>query len=138
VSSAQTIATNLNRADDSVTTLGACWDAFDYIGQAADHYAEPDSDLFAAFVFAARAANEGRDSVGHAPSMPPTPVITDGPIALGETEPGAAAGILATLAAQVKAKLSAPTAIPSSPADQAAFSAAARCAVEIADLLASP
>lgn len=114
-------------------TLGACWDAFELIQQVAKKYADPDSDLFYAFLSAMTAACEGRDAVGFAPSMPSGPAIA--PVHPGEVEPDKAADLVARLASQVSGKLAAAAMLPCTPEDRQAFQHAAVAAAEIRDLL---
>jgi hypothetical protein len=135
VSSTQAITNHLNDADGIAAILGACWDAFEYIGHVADKYARPESDPFAAFVFAACAASEGRDAVGRVPSLPARSAIADWTITVDETEPDTAARILAALAAQAKTKLAVAASLSGGPADRRAVLDASRCAAEIVDLL---
>jgi hypothetical protein len=135
VPSTQAITENLNDAEGIAATLDACWHAFEFIGHAADRYAQPESDLFAAFVFAAGAASEGRDAVGRAPSTAALPAIADMPVTRDEPDPVTAASVLAALAAQMETKLAAAASLPGTPADRTACLDGARCATEIADLL---
>lgn len=63
----------LSAADTVAGTLAVGWDIFELVQIVADGCADREPRLFAAFLFAAAAAVEGRDAVGFAPSMPATP-----------------------------------------------------------------
>jgi hypothetical protein len=51
-------------------TLATGWDTFELVEAVAGDYADRAPDTFAAFLFAAASAADGRDTVGFAPSMP--------------------------------------------------------------------
>jgi hypothetical protein len=64
VSSAQTITTNLYRAEGTAVTLGACHDASAFTPNTASVYAEPRSALFHAFMSAVPETCQGWDLIG--------------------------------------------------------------------------
>jgi hypothetical protein len=79
-----------------VDALVVAWDIFDLVQVVANGCADRDPGWFAAFLFAAAAAAEGRDAAGFAPSTPDCPGMPLG-------EPGWGTAGVGEIAAQVAA-----------------------------------
>lgn len=132
----------LERAVGLTAVMDAAYDAFEDLLAVSRQHEDPANGLFAAFMFAAMSAANGRDAILFAPSLPPSR-NADRPAPEGvepdDTEPGdtvedaadAAAGLGRLLADRL---LEAGQAAPD-PGDRAACLAAAQCAGEICGLL---
>jgi hypothetical protein len=125
----------LGAAGNLADTLAAAWDAFGFVQAAADGCAGQAPELFAAFLFAAAAAAEGRDTVGFAPSMPAEPGGPAGQVASGRGV-DEIADELAGLAAVLDRRLQAAATWADNRADCQACKQAAGQARIIGDLLA--
>jgi hypothetical protein len=126
----------LDAAGCVTDTLAAGWDTFALVEVIADDYADRAPDKFAAFLFAAASAAEGRDSIGFAPSMPASPGI---PIGFAESDSRDmcdVVGELADLVSILGTRLQAAAHRADSPGDRRACEHAARDAGRICDLLA--
>ncbi len=125
------ITGRLDHAAGVPDLLAAAWEAFEFIRAAASGCADPGAGLYAAFMFAASAAAEARDTVGLAPSMPAGDLAPGGDQALEE-----AAGPLAELAGALAARMAATAVQAEDPGDREAFRAAAAGAGQVRRLLA--
>jgi hypothetical protein len=125
----------LGVAADLAGALVAAWDCFAVVQETADGCADRAPELFAAFLFAAAAAAEGREAVGFAPSMPASPGPPTGPIAPGH-DAQEIAGQLAGLAAVLHSTLQTAALQAGAPDDRQACQHAAAQALLIGDLLA--
>jgi hypothetical protein len=65
----------LDAASTVAGTLAVAWDIFELVQVVANRCADREPGLFAAFLFTAAAAAEGRDAAGFAPSIPDVPGI---------------------------------------------------------------
>jgi hypothetical protein len=126
----------LDAADCVADTLAAGWDTFELVEVIADDYADRAPDTFAAFLFAAASAAEGRDAVGFAPSMPASPGIPIGFVVSDSRDMCEVVGELAGLVSILGTRLQAAVHRADSPGDRRAFEHAAREAGRICDLLA--
>ena len=123
----------LEEASTITTILLAGWDAFDLIQQLAAQYAGLLSSAYATWMWVLAPACEGRDALGSAPSMPPSPAAGHpAPEPASEEE---AARILAGLAATLSARLQALRTSSAAPGDLQACIRAADVAGEIRELL---
>jgi hypothetical protein len=126
----------LQGAPDLPGTLAAGFDAFEAIRLLARGNEDRDPSLFAAFMYAADAAIDGREALTLSPSLPPAtyprPPVLPTPAAdlddIGDT--------MASLAALLAAQLSGATAAAAVPADRAACAQAAEAARVIHQLMA--
>ena len=115
----------LEEAGTITTILLAGWDAFDLIQQLAAQYAGLLSSAYATWMWVLAPACEGRDALGSAPSMPPSPAAGHpAPEPASEEE---AARILAGLAATLSARLQALRTSSAAPGDLQACIRAAGC-----------
>ena len=134
--------TRLERAVDLTAVMDAAYDAFEDLLAVIRQHEDSANGLFAAFMFAAMSAANGRDAILFAPSLPASR-NADRPALEGaepqDTEPtdtvedaaDAAVGLAHLLADRL---LEAGQAAPD-PDDRAACLAAAQCAGEICGLL---
>jgi hypothetical protein len=125
----------LSAAANLPDTLAAGWDAFELVQAVADAHAEQAPDLFAAFMFAAASAADGRDAVGFAPSMLATPGTPAGPASPGQGEAYEAADQIVGLMAVLASRLQEAAGQAQDPADRQACDQAAYEAERILDLL---
>ena len=117
-------------------TLAAGWDTFELVEVVANDYADRAPDTFAAFLFAAAFAADGRDAVGFAPSMPACPGIPAGFAVSGSGDMCEVVRELAGLVSTLGTRLQAAVHQAGSPGDRRACERAAREAGRICDLLA--
>jgi len=129
------MATRLRTAESLPAVLAAGFDAFEFIRKLARHSQDRAPGLFAAFMFTADAAVDGREAITIAPSLPPA----DSP-AMVPIEPAASDNLeevtetLAALGALLNERLTR-AADTSDPADRAACEEAAAAAQRIAQLM---
>jgi hypothetical protein len=126
----------LQVVDGVADTFAVGWDTFELVQGMADDYADRTPDMFAAFMFAAASAAEGRDAVGFAPSMPTTPGIA---VAHAGSDGGDALEIadkVAGLVSALGARLQAVAGQAEDPGDRRACEHAAGEAARICALLA--
>jgi hypothetical protein len=126
----------LAAADEVADMLAAGWDTFELVQAVADDYADRAPDTFAAFMFAAVSAAEGRDALGFAPSMPTSPGTSVGYARSDVGDAREIADELADLVSALKTRLQAATGQADDPGDRRACEHAAREAGRICDLLA--
>jgi hypothetical protein len=126
----------LRGAPDLPGTLAAGFDAFEAIRLLARGNEDRDPALFAAFMYAADAAIDGREALTPSPSLPPPayPRPTVLPAAAANLDD--VAGAMASLAALLAGRLSGAAAATADPADQAACAQAAEAARVIYQLMA--
>jgi hypothetical protein len=126
----------LGAVDGLADTLAVSWDCFELMQALTDKHADQDPGMFAAFMFAAASATEGRDAIGLAPSLPS---IT-GPSAdhreRDPGDPGKLADSLVGLTSELGATLLRAARQASDPGDRRACEHAARQASRIGELLA--
>jgi len=126
----------LEEAGTITTVLGAGWDAFELIQQLAAQYAALPSSAYATWMWVLAPACEGRDALGSAPSMPPSPGARhQAPEPASEED---AVRILASLAVTLSERLQPPRTAIAPPGDRRACMRAADAAREIRDLLSAP
>ncbi len=129
------IECRLHQAASLPELLSASFDAFEAIRMTARDCEDRAPELFAAFMTAADAAVDGRESLTIAPSLP---LAGDaGPIdAVTGADPGQAADLLAALAAVLRDRLTAAPDLAVLPGDRAACKDAAAAAGRICQLMA--
>lgn len=118
--------------------LDVAWDAFEAILAVLRHHTEDAGHAFAAFVFAAGAAADGRDWILHAPSLPPA---AGAGAASGSEDVLAGQGwehaavVAAGVSEDLARRLAAAAVVAADPRDRASCAGAARCAERICELL---
>jgi hypothetical protein len=126
----------LGAVDGVADTFAAGWDTFELIQAVADDCADRAPDTFAAFMFAAASAAEGRDAVGFAPSMPAGPGMPVGHPGSGAGDTHEIADKLVGLVSALGTRLQAAAGQAEDPGDRRACEHAAREADRIRALLA--
>jgi hypothetical protein len=134
-----TIGNRLRQARSLAAVLDAAYDGFEEIMSATRRHQDNDTDMFAALMFAAAGAADGRDAVAVAPSLPPG--RPSGQPTAGEklASDGSAAEIadaLASLGMLIAARLEQAARSAADPGDCAACRDGARYGREIGALLA--
>ena len=125
----------LSAAESLPHTLAASWDTFELVLAVADAYADEAPDMFAAFMFAAAAAAEGRDTVGFAPSMPDSPGEPTPRAGTSRHNVGEIADELAGLMTAIGHRLETAASRAHNPSDRQACEQGARQAIRIRSLL---
>lgn len=125
----------LGAADGVADMLAAGWDAFELVQAVADDYADREPGMFAAFMFTAASAAEGRDAVGFAPSMPCNPSAPASQAGPDAGDAHEVAGELAGLTSALGSRLQAAAGEAEDPGDRHACQYAAREADRIGHLL---
>lgn len=134
-----TIGNQLRETRSLAAVLDTAYDGFEKIMSAIRRHQDSDTGMFAALVFAAAAAADGRDAVAVAPSLPPGQ--PSGQPAAGE-KPGSGgsaaeiADALAGLSMLIAARLEQAARSAADPGDRAACRDGAHYAREIGALLA--
>ena len=126
------IRQRLEEARSLAEILSACYDAFGGMLSAFDHYENGRGTFYAALIMAGPAAADGRNTIGMAPSLPPTD--RDGPRwSEPAKEPNAqeVADSVALIATLVERKLRIAAAAATSVADRSACLQAAQYADEV-------
>jgi hypothetical protein len=126
----------LGAAGTVADTLAVAWDIFELVQVVANGCADRDPGLFAAFLFTAAAAAEGRDAAGFAPSMPDTPGPLVGQPDWDRISVGEIADQLAALAGALGRRLELAAGRAGDPGDRRGCAHAARQAHQIHELLA--
>jgi len=128
------IAARLRACGDLAATLAVSFDGFEAIRSAARACEDLDPGLLPAFMLAAGAAVEGRNTVAAAPSLPRAhggrPGVPEPSADVGEAADG-----LAALAGLLAGRLSAAAAQAAAPGDRDACAVAVGAAVQIGRLL---
>ena len=127
----------LEHAVGLTAVMDAAYDAFEELLAVIREYEDPANGLFAAFMFAAASAANGRDAILFAPSLPPSRTA-DRPGPEGVEPEGtveAAANAAADLGHLLAVRLLEAGQAASDPGDRAACLSAAECAGEICGLL---
>lgn len=150
------VSSRLAGAADLAAVLGAAYDAFEDVLAILRRYQDSDEGVFAAFVFAACAAADGRDWIAAAPTLPlvPSPVGAGSQAVESAAAPdavGAAdvvqfarvldvAGVVAQVSKHLATQLTACAVAASDPADRESCTRAAGEAAKICALMggASP
>lgn len=127
---------HLQEAADLPGTLVAGFDAFEAIRLLARGNEDRDPSLFAAFMFAADAAVDGRDALTPSPSLPPPNPSRPTVLPATSANLDDIADTIASLAALLATRLSGAAAAAVNPADQAACTQAAHAADMIHQLMA--
>jgi len=126
----------LSAAGTVADTLAVAWDIFELVQVVANGCADREPNLFAAFLFTAAAAAEGRDAAGFAPSIPDTPGMPVSPLQWDVTTVAEIADQLAALAGVLGRKLELAAGQAADPEDRRACAHAARQAHQVHELLA--
>ena len=116
-------------------TLTVSWDCFELVQALADDRADQNPSMFAAFMFAAESAKEGKEAVGSAPSAPIMTGMSGDHLGRGPDDPGELADRLAELASELSVTLVAAARKASDSGDRQACEQAARQASRIGELL---
>ena len=127
----------LEHAVGLTAVMDAAYDAFEDLLAVIREHEDPANGLFAAFMFAAASAANGRDAILFAPSLPPSR-NADRPAPEGAEPEGAvedAADAAAGLGHLLADRLLEAGQAAADPGDRAACLAAAQCAREICGLL---
>jgi hypothetical protein len=119
-----------------VDTLAVAWDIFDLVQVVANGYADREPSMFAAFLFTAASAAEGRDAVGFAPSIPDSPGMPVEQPAWDIASPSEIADQVAGLAGVLGRRLDLAAGQAVDLGDRRACAHAARQACQVHDLLA--
>jgi hypothetical protein len=130
------LGARLGTAQAVAEVLAVAWDIFDLVQVVASGCADREPGLFAAFLFTAAAAAEGRDAAGFAPSIPDGPGTPASPpqwVALKTPE---IADLVAALADALGRRLELAAGQAADPGDRRACEHAARQAHQIHALLA--
>lgn len=117
-------------------TLAVSWDCFELVQAMADDHADQDPGMFAALMFAAESAADGRDAVGSAPSASAISGMSADHHNRDSSDPSKLADGLAGLASALSATLLTAACHASDPGDRRACEHAARQASRIGELLA--
>jgi hypothetical protein len=117
-------------------TLTVSWDCFGLVQALADDRADQNPSMFAAFMFAAESAKEGKDAIGWAPSAPIMTGMGGDHLGRGPEDPDELADSLAGLASELSVALVAAARQASDPGDRRACEQAACQASRIGELLA--
>jgi hypothetical protein len=125
----------LGAAGNLADILAVGWDAFDLVQAVADSCADRSPGMFAAFLFAAVSAVEGRDACGFAPSIPAGPGMPAEQAGPGPGDVDEVAGVLGGLVAVLGSKLQAAAGQADDPGDRRACEHAVQQAGQIRDLL---
>ena len=126
----------LEHAVGLTAVVDAAYDAFEELLAVIREQEDRANGLFAAFMFAAASAANGRDAILFAPSLPPSRIAGPGLEGAGpEGTVEAAADAAADLGHLLADRLLEAGQAASDPGDRAACLTAARCAGEICGLL---
>jgi hypothetical protein len=126
----------LSAAGTVADTLAVAWDIFELVQTVANGCADRDPGVFAAFLFTAAAACEGRDAAGFAPSIPDVPGISVDQPGWDAASTAEIAGQVAALMAVLGRRLELAAGQAADPGDRRACVHAARQAGQIRALLA--
>jgi hypothetical protein len=133
-------AVRIMQAVDLPELLDAAHEAFEYILGLLNAHQDPASGFFVPMVYAAASAANGRDYIGSAPSLPPSP-LRPPPHAETHTsfpQDHAAARWTADVCTELASRLSTAASFAVTAADRRACAGAARCAREITGLMNGP
>ena len=134
------LAARIIQTVDLAELLDAAYVAFDHILGLLNAHQDPGSGFFVPMVYAAASSANGRDYIGSAPSLPPSPsrprVPTDCRTSFPRDQ--SAAAWIAEVCAALASRLTAAAAFTAEAADRRACAGAARCAREIVGLMNGP
>lgn len=125
----------LSTAGSVADTLEVAWDIFELVQTVANGCADRAPGLFAAFLFTAAAACEGRDAAGFAPSIPDDPGAPLGQQQWDAIDVGEIADQMAALAGALGHRLELAAGRAAVPGDRRACAHAARQARQVHGLL---